>query len=555
MNTIFLVVEKYKWYIVAWFLLNVFQATFTNLHYDEAYYWIYSKILSWGYFDHPPMVSITTKLGDIISHSTLGIRIISILMGTIVLIGILKLIDNKKNNINPFFFIISFPLISSHIAGFLTLPDASLCFFFILFLFAYKKYLLDESKVNVIVLSFTIAFMIYSKYHAFLIIAITILSNINLLYKKSFWLVTFLTLIILSPHIFWQFENSFPSIIYHIDTRTSGFKFTNITEFLFSQIILAGPLIGIFIIYLAITFKPKDIFEKTLKNIALGFYLFLFIYSFRSRIEAHWVSVSTIPLIIISFKQLSNKPKIKNYIKLLIYPTIFLILIGRIVLLGNNFERKLSFKSNFLDMQNWANELDSVSKGHPILFTNKYHDHAVYSFAKNQWKEAAPSYYSRFSQLDFYKTDSVLDGKKVFALSYGNDVKWLSKNNVKHRGSFIEKYYSYTGLKISDIMLKNINSKTYLHFTLENKTNKARLFYKDSKQKLKLHIKINDNEYKHYFFEISEKNKILKNEKIKYKLPINKQYKNKVKINLTLASNSLRILSINKKISLEDVNN
>ena len=34
MNTIFIVIEKYKWYIVAWFLLNVFQATFTNLHYD-----------------------------------------------------------------------------------------------------------------------------------------------------------------------------------------------------------------------------------------------------------------------------------------------------------------------------------------------------------------------------------------------------------------------------------------------------------------------------------------------------------------------------------------
>ena len=125
--------------------------------------------------------------------------------------------------------------------------------------------------------------------------------------------------------------------------------------------------------------------------------------------------------------------------------------------------------------------------------------------------------------------------KKVFALSYGNDVKWLSKNNVKHRGKFYRKLLFIYRIKISDIMLKNINSKTYLHFTLKNKTNKTRLFYKDSKQKLKLHIKINDSEYKHYFFEISEKNKILKNEKIKYKVPIDKQYKNKVKINLTLS--------------------
>ena len=147
MNTIYLVVKKYKWYIIAWFLLNIFQATFTNLHYDEAYYWIYSKILSWGYFDHPPMVSITTKLGDLISHSSLGIRTISILMGTIVLIGILKLIDNKKNKINPFFFIISFPLISSHIAGFLTLPDASLCFFLYYFYLLIKNIFLMNQKL------------------------------------------------------------------------------------------------------------------------------------------------------------------------------------------------------------------------------------------------------------------------------------------------------------------------------------------------------------------------------------------------------------------------
>ena len=114
MNTIYLVVKKYKWYIIAWFLLNIFQATFTNLHYDEAYYWIYSKILSWGYFDHPPMVSITTKLGDLISHSTLGIRTISILMGTIVLIGILKLIDNKKTKLTPSF-LLSHSLLYHHI--------------------------------------------------------------------------------------------------------------------------------------------------------------------------------------------------------------------------------------------------------------------------------------------------------------------------------------------------------------------------------------------------------------------------------------------------------
>ena len=38
------------------------------------------------------------------------------------------------------------------------------------------------------------------------------------------------------------------------------------------------------------------------------------------------------------------------------------------------------------------------------LFANKYHDLSVYSFSKNKWIPGAPSYYSRFSQIDLHKT-------------------------------------------------------------------------------------------------------------------------------------------------------
>jgi len=34
-------------------VLNVMQAWLTELDPDEAYYWIYSRQLDWGYFDHP----------------------------------------------------------------------------------------------------------------------------------------------------------------------------------------------------------------------------------------------------------------------------------------------------------------------------------------------------------------------------------------------------------------------------------------------------------------------------------------------------------------------
>ena len=83
-----------------------------------------------------------------------------------------------------------------------------------------------------------------------------------------------ITILLLTPHIFWQIKNDFPSFVYHLDTRASGFNLNNLFEFIFGQIALAGPLSGIVVIYLTIKFRAKDTFEKTLKYIAIGFYLF-----------------------------------------------------------------------------------------------------------------------------------------------------------------------------------------------------------------------------------------------------------------------------------------
>ena len=47
----------------SWLMLNLIQSSFTGLLDDEAYYWVYSRFLDWGYFDHPPMVALMIKAG------------------------------------------------------------------------------------------------------------------------------------------------------------------------------------------------------------------------------------------------------------------------------------------------------------------------------------------------------------------------------------------------------------------------------------------------------------------------------------------------------------
>ena len=60
----------------SWIILGLIQSRFTELLDDEAYYWVYSKFLDWGYFDHPPMVALLIKLGYSIFQNELGVRLL-----------------------------------------------------------------------------------------------------------------------------------------------------------------------------------------------------------------------------------------------------------------------------------------------------------------------------------------------------------------------------------------------------------------------------------------------------------------------------------------------
>ena len=538
------VLLEYRWFLSFWFIINLLQAKFTNLHYDEAYYWLYSKVLSWGYFDHLPMIAVSSKIGDLLSHTTLGLRIIPVIIGVFVISAIILLIDDNKNKRDVFLYIISFPLITTHIAGFLSLPDALLCFFFVFFLIFYQKYLRDDSISVVLALSIIIAFMIYSKYHSFIILIFVLLANFKLVFKKSFWLIFSITILLLTPHIIWQIKNDYPSFIYHLDTRASGFNSNNLFEFIFGQILLAGPLSGIIVIYLALKFRAKDTFEKTLKYIAIGFYLFFIFYCINGRVEAHWTSVSTVALIIVSYKQLRNISKVDKFFMYLIYPSIFLIFCARIVLVEDNFSEKLSLKRSFLNMDDWSNELDSIAKGTDILFTNKYQNVSIYSYSKNKLFPSALKTGTRFSQIDLFKLDSIYNGKKVFALDFGNDIFWKSKNGSEHYGSFINDYYSYTGIEIENFCFKYKKSTVDLEFDLVNKSSKSRFLNYDENQKLKLTCLLGSKKIEFYLFEICDKKEILSKESISINVTIkNFNPVDNDRINLELSSNSLRVFN------------
>src|SRR5580692_941368 len=67
--------------VAALVLLRLVGAAWTPLTFDEAYYWIWSKHLAFGYYDHPPAVALVIRLGTMIGGDTeLGVRLVSILL-------------------------------------------------------------------------------------------------------------------------------------------------------------------------------------------------------------------------------------------------------------------------------------------------------------------------------------------------------------------------------------------------------------------------------------------------------------------------------------------
>src|ERR1700676_3603194 len=67
--------------ILALVALRLVAAAWTPLTFDEAYYWMWSKHLAGGYYDHPPRVALVIAPGTLIGGATeFGVRVASVLL-------------------------------------------------------------------------------------------------------------------------------------------------------------------------------------------------------------------------------------------------------------------------------------------------------------------------------------------------------------------------------------------------------------------------------------------------------------------------------------------
>ena len=414
--------NKPIWYfLLFWTLLNTLQAYTLELHGDEAYYWVYSRFLDWGYFDHPPMVAAFIRIGDSIMHNELGLRLLTVITSS-ASIYLLWLILKKYTAGAKWFMLVISGLFIFHIYGFTTTPDSPLLFFTVLFYYFYQRYINEDKWGLAFVLAIVSAGLLYSKYHGIILIGLTILSNIKLLKRPSFWLIAVGAMALFLPHILWQINHGFPSVKYHLfDRSASVYHLDFTTLYPLGQLAMAGPLIGWFLFYSAAKTKVSDAFVRCLMVNFVGTFLFFLLSTFKGEVQPHWTLIAFVPLLmlaIIRFSQHGNPPKwfyglaVANIALILFIRSALLFQYPSVMNIGQ-------FKSYF-GFRDWTKRVHEKAGDSYVIIRDGFQDPSKYNYYTNSTKcMSYDSRYYRKTQYDIWSIEDSLQHKRVYFLQDG----------------------------------------------------------------------------------------------------------------------------------------
>lgn len=422
-----------------WFLLNLVQSIFTGLFDDEALFWMYGQRLAWGYYEHPPMVGLLIRMGYTIIHNELGVRLFFIISSTITVFLLMRLAQVRNHFL---FAALFFPTIISQTGGFIAAPDVPLILFTSLFFYLYRQYLSDETPLVAVLWGIVMAAMIYSKYNGILIIFFTLLSNLKLLSKRNFYIAAAVAIVCFIPHIIWSFQNDHPTIYYHLIERNyEQFRyFSYFFSYIGGQFGIYGPFLALFLFWFTFSFKTTDLFEKSLKFSGVGILLFFLVYTFRGAVEPNWTVPAFVPMLILTYKSLERKTKLRKIIYGLGIAGAVIILAFRVYMVHDYLKlpRSLVNLSELYYWDEWARDMEKIADGRPVLFLGSYQRASKYTFYTGKTAHSVDGFDGHRTQFYYWHDlEKNLQGREVLVICYTDYMylpdkhEYMGRNGVK----------------------------------------------------------------------------------------------------------------------------
>ncbi|MDP3077804.1 glycosyltransferase family 39 protein [Bradyrhizobium sp.] len=289
--------------VLALVALRLAAAGWTPLTFDEAYYWMWSKHLAGGYYDHPPAVAYVIRAGTMIAGDTeLGVRLASILLAlpmsfavyraAAILFGGVRVAATATILLNV--------TMMAAVGTMIVTPDAPLLVassFVLLFL---AKVLETGRGAWWLAVGAAVGIALLSKYTA-LFFGLAILIWLVAVPKLRRWLISpwpylggLVALAVFAPVILWNADHQWVSFLKQMfgRARFENFRPAFIAELIPTQIAFATPLVFILgaMGLHALAWRTTGAFAaRMLVNTMFWTIVAYFVWhSLHARVEANW---------------------------------------------------------------------------------------------------------------------------------------------------------------------------------------------------------------------------------------------------------------------------
>lgn len=273
-------------------LAKLLLAAVIPLSADESYYWVWTRHLDFGYYDHPPMVAWLFALGKFLEPFGHAVRWPAVILahGSIALWGwMLKDAFPERAHLVWLGLFLACPL--TGIGGIVVTPDLPLLFFWSLSLFFLFRIAERPRARFFFGLGFALGLGFCSKYH----IVLLPLSLLPLLASREIrrtflhpgLVLTFMTgLIFCAPVLGWNSTHDWLSFRFQLDHGLGSrpFDWRWPLEYLGGEALLLFPTV-IFAFIRAGVEGPR---RKVLWAAAVGPLVFFLLTSFKAPVELNW---------------------------------------------------------------------------------------------------------------------------------------------------------------------------------------------------------------------------------------------------------------------------
>jgi 4-amino-4-deoxy-L-arabinose transferase-like glycosyltransferase len=313
------------------FAFHSLVALIPPLNGDEATFWEWSRHLALGYYAHPPMtawlVALATNLFGVFKYN---VRLSAILLhlGTILVIYRLAL-DLFKSQKPAFFSALLYAVLPiSMVLGTAMTTDAGLVFFFTAAVYCSKCAIIDNKKNYWFLVGATGGAMLLSKFMAVLFFpGLCLFLLINQRYRKVFltkepYLGSLLALLIFSPFLYWNYNNSWLTFQFNffMRHREEGFDPVKPFKYLAGQLLAGSPIVFSLIVVALVVFliqlhrkRPKTLQNRDDTILLLSYFTaFPLIYfagtSLGVEVAPHWPAIVYGPGVVLVIAWLHKKP-------------------------------------------------------------------------------------------------------------------------------------------------------------------------------------------------------------------------------------------------------